>query len=318
MKDYADEIFRTLKYLQRQPGLEALQQRYPEEWRTVEIELAAAIHDKDKAKLDRLMRPLEGLPKPKERRNPITKQESRALQGKLIRQRMSAIAIERYLKTSLSDPKAPHLKWRDRLIFRVLFFAKGRQRKLVTPWLFRLLWPLVRQRNLLMPMAEARGIYNFYSSGFLKALATEIAGNSCLEIAAGDGYLSRQLTRHGVRIVATDDGSWGDSSGAGKIADAGDVERLAADAAIAKYHPEIVICSWPPANNAFEQHVFADPGVQRYIMIGSEHRRLCGNWPLYQAQQAFTQMRHDGLSAHLYPRDFGGAVFIFDRRKPAG
>ena len=88
MKDYAQEIFRTLTYLEKGPSLEDLQRRYPDDWDMAERELAAAIQEKDKARLDQLMRPLDAMPKRHTRQQPVSKQESRDLQHKLVRQRM--------------------------------------------------------------------------------------------------------------------------------------------------------------------------------------------------------------------------------------
>jgi hypothetical protein len=311
MKDYAQEILRTLTYLEKSPPLEELQQRYPEDWDLAERELAAAIRDKDKARLDQLMRPLDAMPKRHTRQQPVSKQEARDLQHKLIRQRMSAIAIERYLKGSLADPKAAHLGFADRLLLRLIFFRAGWRRKLVSPFLFRHLWPRVKRKNLLMPMAEAHGIYNFFSSTLLTGLAREIGNAKCLEIAAGDGFLTRVLQQRGVDIRATDDQSW-----AGKGIAFDGIEKLDAAAALTAHQPEIVLCAWPPARNNFEQHVFGTPSVRRYILIASEHRNLAGNWPLYQAVTDFGIEKNTELGRHLYPPEAGGAVYIFDRRQP--
>ncbi|WP_374314107.1 hypothetical protein [Dongia sp.] len=310
MKDYGDEIVRTLKYLNTSPSLEALQERYPEEWKAAEVELAAAIRDKDKARLDELMRPLHNVEAPRKRTQPITKQESRDLQGKLVRQRMSAISIERYLKTSLHGSKSQHFSVLDRILLRILFFGPGRSRKLVSPVLFRLLWPRFRQKNLLMPTAEANGIYCFFTSATISALAGLMREGSCLEVGAGDGFLSARLKEEGVDIKATDDFSW-----AGKIENVGEVEQLDAAAAVAKYKPSTVLCCWPPAQNRFEQSVLEEPSVRRYIVIGSIHKALAGNWPLYQAQKAFSIRRDADLSASMPPLEAGGAVYIFDRAK---
>ncbi len=307
MKDYAAELFQMLTYLERAPSLDELQQRFPEHWEMAERELAAAIRDKDKARLDQLMRPLEGLPKRRQRPQPVSKQESRDLQGRLIRQRMCAIAIERYLKRSLADPRRS-LDARDRFLLRLIFFAPGWGRKLVRPFLFRWLWPWVRRKNLLMPLAEAHGIYNFFSPTFVRELARAIGTAKCLEIAAGDGFLARALAGQGVDIRATDDRSW-----QGKGIAFNDVEALGAAEAIARHQPDTILCSWPPAQNDFERHVFAAPHVRRYIVIASDQRNLAGNWPLYLAQKDFRMEKSAELGRHLYPPEAHGAVYVFDR-----
>ena len=41
--------------------------------------------------------------------------------------------------------------------------------------------------------------------------------------------------------------------------------------------PEVVVCSFPPAGNSFEQAVFATPSVQLYIVINSRLAVGSGN-----------------------------------------
>jgi hypothetical protein len=60
---------------------------------------------------------------------------------------MAALAIERYLKTSLTSGKSQSLPMTDRWIFRCLFFDKDYNRKLVSDAAHRFFWPLVRRPN---------------------------------------------------------------------------------------------------------------------------------------------------------------------------
>src|SRR5688500_17767100 len=89
-----------------------------------------------------------------------------------------------------------------------LFFSHGLVRKPVSMAAFRLLWPLVRQRRILMPLVQPKGIYCFYSRPLIAALAAEIGPRRCLEIAAGDGTLTHFLRAAGTDIRATDNHSW--------------------------------------------------------------------------------------------------------------
>jgi hypothetical protein len=308
MKNYIDDVFKLLRFLETNPSLERLQERFPKDWALAEKLLAAAMKDRDKAKLDQLMKPLDSMVKNTKHSSPISKQNARDLQGRLIRQRMTAIAIERYLKGALKDGKRDHFTWLDRFILRRLFFTRQHRRKLVSNSLFRVLWPILRNRDMLMPLAESHGIYCFYSKSFVDGLADLIKSDRCLEIAAGDGALAEFLRKRGVTVLATDDQSW-----SGKVTYEADVEKLDAKAALEKYSPSVVVCSWPPARNGFEQYVFSTESVQRYIMIGSRHKFAAGNWPVYAALKNFSMRRDDGLSMHLLPADFGGAVYVFDR-----
>jgi hypothetical protein len=308
MKNYIDGVFKLLRFLETNPSLERLQERFPEDWTLAEKLLTAAMKDRDRAKLDQLMKPLDGMAKKTKRNVPISKQEARDLQGRLVRQRMTAAAIERYLKGALTDGKRDHFSWLDRFILRRLFFTRKYGRKLVSNAMFRVLWPTLRNRNMLMPLAESHGIYCFYSKSFIIGLADLINRESCLEIAAGDGALAGFLRRRGVAIVATDNQSW-----MGKVTYEDDVEMLDAKCALDKYSPSTVICSWPPARNDFEKHVFNTDSVRRYIMIGSRHKLTTGSWVTYAAQKNFTMRRDDRLSVLLLPAEFGGAVYVFER-----
>ncbi|WP_395015001.1 hypothetical protein [Dongia sp.] len=225
----------------------------------------------------------------------------------LIRQRMAATAIQQFVREALPEGSI-RAGWSDRLLFRRLFFTRQHQRKIVSETAFRLLWPLVRRPSALMPLAEANGIYGFFTARFVSALAGRIDG-SCLEIGAGDGALARCLRDAGADIVATDDYSW-----SGKIDYPPEVQKLPAVEALSQYRPESVLCSWPPGGNPFEAAVFETPSVRRYIVIGSRHQFAFGNWRSYRAQAAFSMQLDEALSGMLLPPDFGGAVYIFDRR----
>ena len=300
---------RLMKWLEQNPSLEELQRRFPRDWEIVEDELAGAINDKDHGRLHALLKPLESFALPKAGRNArLSNQQTIELNGRLIRQRMSAIAIERFLKTSLAKEKKLHLPFLDRFLIRHLFFTRAYRRKLVSNRLFALLWPFVRRPNILLPLAESHGIYCFYSTGLVKEIAALIGDRHAVEIAAGDGALTRFLRRHGASVTASDDYSW-----SGKINYPAEVLNCDAHTVLRQENPEVVLCSWPPAKNRFEEHVFRTNSVQRYIVIGSEHRFAFGNWAVYRSQALFRLRKDDALSALLLPREFGGAVYVFDR-----
>ncbi len=84
--------------------------------------------------------------------------------------------------------------------------------------------------------------------------------------------------------------------------------------ALKVYAPEVVICSWPPADNDFECRVFKTRSVQIYIVIGSRHRFAAGNWNDYKRQSAFTFEKEEALSRLILPPELGSAVYIFRRQ----
>lgn len=133
----------------------------------------------------------------------------------------------------------------------------------------------------------------------------------CVEIAAGDGALSRFLRDRGVDILAFDNRSW-----TGKISYHADVIQLDAVETLRQHKSEVVLCSWPPANNEFEHEIFLAPTVTRYIVIGSDNRLTFGNWPAYTAQRTFQMRKDEALSDAILPSGSGGAVYVFERRRP--
>ena len=140
-----------------------------------------------------------------------------------------------------------------------------------------------------------------------------IAGRSCLEIGAGDGTLARFLKEQGVQLTATDNHGWEKS-----VAYPDWVLKLDAREALKKYAPEVVICSWPPAQNDFERDVFNTPSVQLYIVIGSRHQFAFGNWKDYTRQTAFELEEDKALSALVLPPELESVVYVFRRKAVIG
>ncbi len=231
--------------------------------------------------------------------------------SKYIRNRMARMAIKNYGLIAASGIKegVVRFNWLNGYIIKELLFARELERKPVSLFWFRLMWPLVWQKERLMPLAEPKGIYCFYSRQLIEKLAVLIGSRSCLEIAAGDGTLTRFLKDHGVRITATDDCSW---KYAVHYPDS--VVKRDAREALREYAPEVVICSWPPAGNDFERRVFKTRSVQIYIVIGSRHRFAAGNWTDYKRQSAFTFEEEEALSRLVLPPELGSAVYIFRRK----
>lgn len=158
---------------------------------------------------------------------------------------------------------------------------------------FRIIWPFVWQKRLLMPLAQPKGIYCFYSRALIRELAAAVGQRSCLEIAADDGTLSRFLAAEGVDITATDDHSRSHS-----VTYEHTVVRKDAATALRRYQPQVVVCSWPPAKNKFEREVFRTRSVELYIVISSRHRVSAGNWDDYARQTGF-EVRDDPRLSRL-------------------
>ena len=201
------------------------------------------------------------------------------------------------------------LRLLDGFLLQKILFKKDLVRKPASLLGFRLVWPLIRDKKILMPLVNKKGIYCFYSKKFVKELAS-LAGNvSCLEIGAGDGTLTRFLKDRGVDCRATDDQSWKNY-----IAYPEFVEKLDARSALEKYRPETVICSWPPPGNSFEKFVFETDSVIQYIVIGNRNPMISGNQDTYQNQKKFTMETDQKLSSLILPPSEENVVYLFKRK----
>lgn len=193
-------------------------------------------------------------------------------------------------------------------LIKKLLFSRDGSRKPVSLFWFYLLWPLVWQKKFLMQWVEFKGVYCFYSKELIKELVTIIGSKSCLEIAAGDGTLTRFLKEQGTQVIATDDQSWSHS-----IEYPDTVIQCDAETALQKYNPEIVICSWPPKNNDFERYIFETNSVQTYILIASRREDVSGNWEDYKKQSTFSFAEDKKLSKLILPPELDSAVYLFHR-----
>jgi hypothetical protein len=198
------------------------------------------------------------------------------------------------------------------LVVQRLLFARGLVRKPVSARTFRWVWPLVPDRRLVMPLVQKKGIYCFFSRELVAALARLVGGRSCLEVAAGDGTLSRFLRERGTQVRATDDQSWRHA-----IDFPAEVERLDAARALTAASPEVVLCSFPPPGNDFERKVFQTRSVQLYVVITSRHRFAAGDWEAYERQTGFDRQADPGLSRLVLPPELDPAVLLFRRKSAA-
>ena len=301
---------KTLEWLKTNPALDELCARYPEEWAAVQQEIYTIVErgiaEELKVYLERLSAPVVSPDKAQKNREAALPQ--------FIRSRMAHESVKKLcLSTLAADTGVTKGKLRFNLfngyIAQKLLFSRGLERKPVSLFWFRLFWPLVWQKKRLMPLVQPKGIYCFYSRELVEALAGMIASRSCLEIGAGDGTLTRFLKDRDVALTATDNHGWSQA-----VAYPDWVIKLDAREALATYSPEVVICSWPPAQNDFERYVFTTPSVQLYIVIGSRHQFAFGNWKDCRQQSAFELEEDKKLGALLLPPELESAVYVFRRK----
>lgn len=305
----------VLKWLRSEPSLEGLAAHFPELLESVRSDIAKIIASGASAELPAYLKRMlyaELLLKKKYHSSRGDKSVGAALVLQAVSTRMAHLAIKQHLIAEATgiDKGKVRFNLLNGYVAQKLMFADALERKPVSMTLFRLLWPLLWQRRLLMPLVQPEGIYCFYSRQLVNALAELIGTRSCLEIAAGDGTLTRFLADSGVRITATDDYSWKHEVKYPEF-----VVRMDAGKALHEYAPEVVLCSWPPAGNAFEQQVFRTKSVKMYIVVSSRHRFAAGNWDDYQQQSAFEYEEDEALSRLVLPPELDAAVYIFRRKE---
>jgi hypothetical protein len=296
-------------WLQEQPSLIELQEAYPGEWAVVQRELADVVPRANVEELKSYVTSLSQGPAPARQRK-RSKQGQAALLSEQIRHQMAVAAVKQLSLSAATGVTEGRLRFNlvNGWVAQKLLFEQDLRRKPVSLLWFRLIWPLLWQRRFLMPLVGPKGIYCFYSSRLISRLAAMIGDSRCLEIAAGDGTLSRFLSADGVDVTATDDHSWHD------VQFPASVLRQDACEALRAHQPEVVICSWPPAGNAFERDVFTTDSVQLYVVISSRHAFASGDWAAYEGQTDVEFAEDEALSRLVLPPELEAAVYVFRRR----
>lgn len=303
----------TKAWLDTSPTLGELRAEYPAEWEIVERELMAVVDTGDSAQLTAYVR---GLARPA----PVAGGARAATPGldprvaAIIRQRMAAEAVRGLSVSAATGVKSGTVRFGkvNGQIIQGLLFSDGLTRKPVPLKKAKRAWPLLKERSKLMPLVQPQGIYCFYSDRLVEELAALIGDRHAVEIAAGDGTLTRFLSDAGADVTATDDHSWKD------VAFPADVERLDARTALKQHRPQVVLCSWPPAANTFEAGVFQTPSVETYVVIGNRHIGGWGNHHAYAEQTAFERRDAADLAELVWPPELEPVVYVFERRGVAG
>jgi hypothetical protein len=299
----------VLDWLRSEPELDEMVEAYPDHWRQVEADLDRIIDRNDpeaiKKYLAELANPRPGLPgraRPK-----------RELLAEEIRRQMTLQALQQAILAASNKGKTGRVRFGlfNGYVAQKILFRRALERKPASATVFRLLWPLLRQRRLLMPLVQAKGIYCFYTKQLIRELAAMIGDRTCLEIAAGDGTLSRFLTDAGVAVTATDDHSW-----QSRVEYPADVLPEDARTALRKHAPQVVLCSWPPPGNSFERIVFTTVSVDLYIVITSREENAASDWNSYRSQNTFTMTEEPQLSRLVLPPEIDPLVLAFRRNHP--
>jgi hypothetical protein len=304
----------TLRWLNSNPPLQELMDRYPGEWEEAGRKLVAALEGSKALTTDEAAAKARSDTEVWTRRIDKSGHNSQVIANALphlITSRMLLQGLEKCYLAAASGKPSGKIRFNliNGLIIQRLLFRKGLKRKPVSLGWFKFWWPLISQKRFLMPLVQSRGIYCFYSSDLIEALAELINRRTCLEIAAGDGTLASLLIEAGVPVTATDNFSWTQA-----IQYPDRVEKLGAKEALEKYKPQVVLCSWPPPGNSFEKEVFLTPSVDFYLVIGSRYRFAGGNWEAYAGQQRFEWQADPRLSGYVLPPELESSVLVFRRK----
>lgn len=297
-------------WLRGNPTLTELCEAYPAEWATVQRDLNEMLARGDPTELKASVAAIARSPVPPAgRKRPARRDDGQELRAQ-IRRQMTVAGLRQLALSAATGIRAGRVRFNllNGYVAQKLLFSGGLERKPVSMRWFSLIWPLLWQRRLLMPLVAKKGIYCFYSRELLAGLGELIGGRPCLEIAAGDGTLARLLTADGVAVTATDNYSWEHA-----VSFPADVERLDAVAALRRYQPTVVLCSWPPAGNTFEREVFSTASVELYVVIGSRHEYAASDWTAYRRQRAFEFALAERLSRLVLPPELDSGVYVFRR-----
>ena len=299
------------RWLAQRPSLDELKGRYPKWWEETGSDLLDVLGQRRLGLVAEHLARVRAVEAAALEKIAGKKAERDGAVRDLVKSRMAILAMEQILAGAVLGKDAGPLRFNrwNGIILQKLLFRRDLERKPVSLFWFRIWWPLLPQRRFLIPLVQPKGIYCFFSKPLLKGLAKKIGNKTTLEVAAGDGTLSRFLAAEGVNIRATDNYSWSHA-----ISYPPDVERNSVGPALSAHRPEAVICSWPPAGNDFERVIFSFPTVKLYIVIASRHSFAAGNWKDYGLQKNFTWTRDETLSRYVLPPDLDPAVYLFQKK----
>jgi hypothetical protein len=224
------------------------------------------------------------------------------------------IALEQYSRAMQQEAIKAYgaIPLGDRLLTRLLIEPMAKR---ILPYRrHRRVWRLLKNPAAATAHLMRSGCYLIAPKELIRELRGLIGDRPALEIGAGRGILAGGLRHAGVDITAVDDFSWADRLPMGR-----DVLQLDGREALRRFKPPVVVCSWPPPGNLFEQEIFACPEVEDYIVIVSRHRHASGNHQAYASAAGFRCVQATGLLAQmLLPVEAESVLYIFSRKNSAG
>jgi hypothetical protein len=299
--------------LDKSTSIELLMHKYPEHWDGVKDQISQALKGDRPDIVSELLTKADATARNWHSRAEAAGESNKARTEALphlVKSRMIHLAVKKVLDRSIKqDDKIVTQSSFDKMLCNYLFYVPYGQHKAPSALAVKTLWPLVRDKAAAVGAAKKLGFYCLYTDRFIELVKQLSKDQGVLEIAAGSGVLTLLLKKAGLECRATDDLSWGHAVRFGRH-----VEDLDAAKALKKYSPKIVICSWPPPNNTFEQSVFSSPSVSTYIVIGSKHQFATGARRDYLKQENFAMEVVARPDNFLAPPGLDGEVLLFKRK----
>lgn len=314
MKNFTKDL--SLQILKNEISVEKLLTQYPEYKGDVLKEINAIINSKDSNLINTIIEKYTlnaKIASKKIAKSGYNEKTLNAFMPNIIKARFAIFLLQRLIFASSTNKikNKTRLNIWDGFILQKLLFEKDLIRKPVSLGLFTFFWKFIVNKKVLLPLVNERGIYCFYTKQLINNLSTILDGKYCVEIATGDGTLTKFLKDKNINCIATDDFSWDYFINYPDF-----VEKANAKAALNKYNPEVVLCSWPVPNNSYEKHVFKTKSVELYIVIGTKNPKITGDYDAYYnaASENFTMELDERLSSLILPPSEDNAVYLFRRK----
>jgi hypothetical protein len=154
---------KMMKWLQTKPALDDLGAEYPELREAVRQEITEIVAHGNAAELAAYLKRMSQGEKTLEKRYIGSRGEKKiaeALVLQAVRSRMAHLSVKQHLISEATGIVKGKVRFNllNGYLAQRLLFAEGLVRKPVSLFWFRVVWPLLWQRRLLMPLVQPQGI----------------------------------------------------------------------------------------------------------------------------------------------------------------
>lgn len=289
-------------------SLQSLSEAFPETWKAVMGDLNQRVKAKEihtlGASRSHAVKALTSL-------DLVLKSQKTSELHNLVQAKMTILAIDQFADV-LTGKVGIQAKLTDKALMKFAIIPRLLSGKPIDMRSFDKLWAWLKDPLWASGELQRQGFWSVPTLELLTRFKQHAADRTVLEIAAGRGLYVAGLDSLSVSVKGIDDGSWENES---HILETAKPLMSSVDAvtALKQNNPSVVICSWPPPDNQFEQEIFATKSVQLYLAIVSKHTFASGNWRTYQSQKSFHCSTSEPLNQMLRPIELDQQVLIFRR-----